>query len=154
MTCTFMMAIPRFDRLIYYFTLTPTTYLYFCVNKTLFDLQLKRLFFCFRKMPKITQRKNQSDFKLLPCTIKGCKNKIKSYICSDGLLLSCASLCRTCSEGSTGICIKKYKAQDLLPDVSQFKSMGKKISSATLSKFDGSLMSNGRHAVKQVNNSI
>lgn len=65
--------------------------------------------------------------------------------------MSSALLCKSCSLGSTGIYTKKYRAQELLPDISQFKTVGKKISSATLNRLNGTLMSNGRTINVKVN---
>jgi len=98
----------------------------------LFQLQKK-------KMPKIVKK----DCKYINCTIKRCKGKIKLGSKLDGLLVVDSAVCFTCALGSTGICVKKYRAREMLPDVSKFAVQGKKLSRQTVAKFDGSIMANG-----------
>jgi hypothetical protein len=95
-------------------------------------------------MPKGS--KKSSEYKYLSCTIKGCKSKIKYGTKFDGVLAVDSVLCINCTLGSTGICVKKYKAKELLPSISTFALQGKKFSRHTISKFDGTLMANGRSA--------
>jgi hypothetical protein len=92
-----------------------------------------------KKMPKIVKK----DCKYINCTIKRCKGKIKLGSKLDGLLVVDSAVCFTCALGSTGICVKKYRAREMLPDVSKFAVQGKKLSRQTVAKFDGSIMANG-----------
>lgn len=95
--------------------------------------------FQLQKMPKVVKK----DYKYINCTIKRCKGKIKLGSKLDGVLVVDSAICFTCALGSAGICVKKYKAKELLPDVSKFAVQGKKLSRQTVSKFDGSIMANG-----------